>query len=742
MYNDHVISPHKASSLPPSISSHIRGATINMPSSLMDNSRHRAPHAYDEGENSTANRPLLPQISIDTSDIELPLMDLSQFPMPSGAPNSSEQQQQQTSRYTESPIDPQHNFNIQSPTSTSPVSSIHSHDNNNGAPLTQHSTTTSTSSIPPPLPQTSSTIPPPPGKPPSTRPHPSLNRYDRLQQLSNKIWLIEYFSWALSLFTFLWITLVLSMRQDKPLPSWPLSITINALISVLSAVMKSSLLLPVGEAIGQLKWNWFRSGERPLVDFEAYDGATRGPWGSVLLLWTSRARYMLSTTSSAPSNLMFITGVEDKYTMRQVSDPVRAAVFSGLYFSGNPSDDIALNVLRPHVACPTGNCSFPLFDSLAVCNQCANVTDLLEVVETYVENSAGNSEKMWNTTLPGGFNTGPMRMGSTTEYISSGLVPSLARLDPQFPLLNFVQLSFGRLNQTGPKGAVAMECALHWCMNRYKSEVVNGILKEEVVASSSTGSRDPSVNGWFHTLDGPLGANSSFIAEDDFDKETNRSLKTDAVNRNYHRDNSGDTVADNQSIVGAYPFGRNENVGYVHLTASEMLAEWAGALLSGYRTWNGGSEKPETFEATDVARRLYQTGNATLSLDMLALSLSAAVREAVFTTSGAIPNDGRVTVEGWGWSSTVLVRVQWGWIALPALLEAASLAFLLFVAWDTKVAGASIWKNSSLAVLFHGMLDDDGAEERDLVVMEKMAEEDYGGKVALRDAGYGPVRLE
>lgn len=66
-------------------------------------------------------------------------------------------------------------------------------------------------------------------------------------------------------------------------------ITLNAFVAVFSAVAKAALILPVSEAIGQLKWIWFRDGRR-LYDFHAFDNASRGPLGSVLLLGTTKGR--------------------------------------------------------------------------------------------------------------------------------------------------------------------------------------------------------------------------------------------------------------------------------------------------------------------------------------------------------------------------------------------------------------------------------------------------------------------
>ena len=66
-------------------------------------------------------------------------------------------------------------------------------------------------------------------------------------------------------------------------------ITLNAYVSVLAAISKAALILPVSEAIGQLKWNWFQN-EAVLWDFQLYDAAARRPWGAVMLLLKTRCK--------------------------------------------------------------------------------------------------------------------------------------------------------------------------------------------------------------------------------------------------------------------------------------------------------------------------------------------------------------------------------------------------------------------------------------------------------------------
>jgi hypothetical protein len=77
---------------------------------------------------------------------------------------------------------------------------------------------------------------------------------------------------------------ILIYLKDERLPKWPLGLTLNAYISLLSKIASAALLFPTSEALGQLKWSWFQSNSKKMWDFEIFDNASRGPWGSILLL--------------------------------------------------------------------------------------------------------------------------------------------------------------------------------------------------------------------------------------------------------------------------------------------------------------------------------------------------------------------------------------------------------------------------------------------------------------------------
>jgi hypothetical protein len=76
---------------------------------------------------------------------------------------------------------------------------------------------------------------------------------------------------------------------------WDLPIQPNSLISVFTTVMKTSLMVPVVTCISQLKWRHYLRGSHPLNHLELYEEASRGPWGSLVMLWLLKCKPVLAS---------------------------------------------------------------------------------------------------------------------------------------------------------------------------------------------------------------------------------------------------------------------------------------------------------------------------------------------------------------------------------------------------------------------------------------------------------------
>lgn len=99
------------------------------------------------------------------------------------------------------------------------------------------------------------------------------------------------------------IVAILFAMDGKSVNDWKIMIQPNSLVAVFSTIAKSSLLFPLAECMGQLKWAYF---ERPrkVSEMQIFDMASRGPWGSLQLLWTTKGRAMLASLGAVVTILM------------------------------------------------------------------------------------------------------------------------------------------------------------------------------------------------------------------------------------------------------------------------------------------------------------------------------------------------------------------------------------------------------------------------------------------------------
>lgn len=101
-------------------------------------------------------------------------------------------------------------------------------------------------------------------------------------------WALEVGSMFLGTICIIIIAIMLLQVDGDEMPKWKLGITIDAILSLLSGFSKSCLLMPTAEALGQIKWTFGITDKRRAVDIERIDKASRGTWGSVVLLVRAR----------------------------------------------------------------------------------------------------------------------------------------------------------------------------------------------------------------------------------------------------------------------------------------------------------------------------------------------------------------------------------------------------------------------------------------------------------------------
>ncbi|KAE8451714.1 hypothetical protein EG329_003171 [Mollisiaceae sp. DMI_Dod_QoI] len=510
-------------------------------------------------------------------------------------------------------------------------------------------------------------------------------------------WVFELLGSIISVACFAGIVVTLMVHENHPLPSWPFGITINALISTLSTISKSALLATVAAAISQRKWARFSNGANPLSDLEI-DMVSLGAVITLLTLAVDPFTQQILSFENAPhpigssnisARIIFETGVypdggvmqtENANGFVQTSGSFTSLVNQGLYFDGNLSNTFSRNALELRPQSSGGNVTFGVVETLAVCSECANIT-------TYLPPPEKCDASHWNWTLPNKASTGCTLFGDrSTNVITliSNANPLVLDTTGHLVILNLTAIVPGWFSSdpASPDGVAlpgaAQECSLYWCVNRYESSLSGGLLTETLMSSHANGSTQSGSSGFPFFALKPPGSNSSFSQP-------------------------------NSTAYGNYSTDWINGTFLINTESHLLIQSYLEDLLSGYATsieiyspGNAISSNPSVLRIYSKTSWDKSTNGTYFDMqgifDAIALGMTTQLRQADPTRN---PTDGLLRIEDTETAMQVVIRVSWAWIALPALLQVATLGFL----WHTLVRTRKLptWKSSALAVLFFGM---------------------------------------
>ncbi|KAL2815420.1 hypothetical protein BDW59DRAFT_177668 [Aspergillus cavernicola] len=285
--------------------------------------------------------------------------------------------------------------------------------------------------------------------------------YKRHPVYSPSEWLLETISSTLALGLLIAIACIFWYMDNKPLSAWSPSVSLSATISILTTGYATALMHGVGTFIGQLKWLYFKNGPRKLSHLETFDGASRGVWGSILLLTT--VKWNIATIGAFITILRLtfspfaqqvilieqrdIISLDDTVTFGYAhnysrnlggslansrvdsipQDPnMQSAIVQGLYGINTPAT----------FSCP-GTCRWTgSYISLGFKSECRNVTQ--ETLQSANCDSIGSSSQC-NMTTPAGVGISTRYVATdlaTNYYMNASLLfgdPSLVELPDTFP---------------------------------------------------------------------------------------------------------------------------------------------------------------------------------------------------------------------------------------------------------------------------------------------------------------------
>ncbi|KAI9788937.1 MAG: hypothetical protein M1835_001998 [Candelina submexicana] len=534
------------------------------------------------------------------------------------------------------------------------------------------------------------------GKPLPTPAKQKANRWCNWNSVQNW-WLWEILSLVTSVGATAGIVGVLIYFDGRPLPSWPYSITLNALISVLATISKAALLLPISEALSQLKWLWFRVGRKPLDDFDIFDQASRGPWGSARLFFRLRARHFaslgalmtVSTLAMDPfvqqtigyrSGIGLYPGGAVSYPFayraksyddrgpgmrsagNSVEGPMLAAIYKGIF--AETFNETQRPAQATAKSCISGNCTFPRFTSLGTQEFCDS-----EGCKTY---------NQCNDTLPNGVALRNMENNNGYSNISAlEFLPLSSKsliyqhINSPLGVFDFLKSEVQSTTFDGYR-PWALECALYFCVQYYEVSVDSGSAVETVIRTWSNDS----------ATETPILKPPSTI----YGKGMVPATYIDQPGPVY---DGGQTRPDNKIKLAEETFTASENAtARINAKLYELFKD------SVTRRQLSGAEEGRLDFSSDMVQALFFAKNTISVVENLASSMTSQIR---------LQADRSNWIYGRATYIQILVHVRWAWLTLQLLTSVLAMVFVLTTALKGKPAALGVWKSNALASLFHGL---------------------------------------
>ncbi|KAJ6001569.1 hypothetical protein N7499_002528 [Penicillium canescens] len=514
-----------------------------------------------------------------------------------------------------------------------------------------------------------------------------------LQRTFNNYWGWEILAYVTSLVALIILIVVLQKYNGKGIPDWPFGITINSILSWITQILTACMLAVVGACVSQSKLLYFNESDRPLADVNIYDSASRGPLGSFVFLAERRlglrnlaaigavvtilsigvgplVQQMASVDnvrvkSDIPASVPRTKAFTDEDNSQDLpTSGLLSSIYTSLYGASNFSTN--LNSVMPD--CPTGNCDFSPFRSLAVCSHCINITDLLSFS---VSNSTCRLRyPRVNHTLPNGVHAqvgggysdhalGPITAGEA--YNNEALSAPEALGSSSF--VNFTAISIA--NNSVLNHASAIQCSLLWCVNTYEIHMENNKAHETLVESY----HDP--KAWF---------NNSML-------ELRPPTK-------------GNLTA---SLFA------------VSQTTSNYISYWFSDKLLMNNSYSASDtsfcsgEKGSTDQFTTEFSQPMQESGITAVFSQIAAGMTSYIRKKNLAALkfdrdlNILKSYSGEHVHGISWMIQTQIRVRWEWIIFPVVLLTLTSIFFVTTVLKSKTQKLGVWKSSSIPLLCSGL---------------------------------------
>jgi hypothetical protein len=522
-------------------------------------------------------------------------------------------------------------------------------------------------------------------------------------------WQQETWAMGFSLCCLIAVCIIMAWIDNRRLSIWHWAIQPNAVVSLLLVSSKAALMLSTAACLSQLKWTHFQSQPRKLKDLETFDDASRGPWGSLRLLF-ARGTGSLDKAVRLGCAITVLVLAMETFGQQLLSFPEKRVAVAGEVarfptiqdlvavpsYSGRLGMTLSDRLLQSRLSlmesiygrttaapfeCGASDCSWDSHVTLGLCSSCRDISDtqpeckikILVEPRTYV----GTDNKDYNTT----YNTTTL----ACTYAGDGFPVTAIRSlnlegkEPAVPDPNnasawnydtaidivtwntdsyyhkgepAVALNFTALiaNDTLDRPQITT-CTLNYCAWVYENSTAQG-------QNFNVGNLKKYILGYEHIQRTETGPGGNF-------RESNFTFRANGTG--FPSDKHNDTF-----LV----YGAADNELYGHLST--------------------------ILESTSYGYQSYNTSTPGLGLAMLANPniTELAERMATGMTNVWRQYENKQAI-GTAWESVAFIHVEWVWLTLPAAaVLGASVVLIMTLIQNRRTV---LWKSSVLPYSFRAL---------------------------------------
>lgn len=370
------------------------------------------------------------------------------------------------------------------------------------------------------------------------------------------------------------------------------------------------------------------------------------------------------------------------------------------------------------VECSTGNCTWPVFTSAAVCSSCEDVSS--HMVRRQFHGRNGTNVPSFTNFYEGEYVKFELPYANIRNYI--GLLDEDQKYIPVYMTANttvnatrtvmFKDMETLLMAFTVMKAPeawldhrmkwedatpIAQECALYLCANAYESRSENSVVTERILGS------------WVRKSAGSYVAKPDPMQSDPNAPEAwVKSLGNTLYDAKVNRTDLQLLIPLEESEHLPEHVRREFNVSHAFIySAMHFLLDYT---KQGVQIWNNPGSRPmdppdETWTMMGapwwntgqpaVLDALWNSTNLTMTFENVARSLTNQIRNSS-------PDRHHGELEQWA----IHVRVDWAYLAYPLSMLVAGILYVVLTVVESSRLRMPVWKESALPTLLHGFDDE------------------------------------